>query len=172
MAKVKCPVCEQQTEKEGMTKVKNRYYHPECLKEKQELNKFKKENPGYVEEFSQGEIKDYNALVDYICQKFNTKKPSGMMFNQIRDYREKYDYTYKGMELALRYFYDIKINTVKEDSGIGIVPYMYDKARRFHSAKIDIQNSIDDYEEEVRLFKPRQQNKVKKRTKQIDINEL
>lgn len=170
-AKVKCPYCEEKFDREEGTKVASRYYHVECLTKKQEENKFKAENPDFVEIESKGEGNDYRNLISYICDTYDLPKPTGMILKQIKTYKDEYEYTYKGMELALRHFYDTERNSVKEDSGIGIVPYIYDRAKNFYIKQIKVEESIIEDDDEIRVFKTRQRESSRGKN-QIDLNEF
>lgn len=170
-AKVKCPVCEERFDREEGKKVKSRWYHIACLKEKQESNKLKADNPDKVETKSQGESQDYKDLIEYVCDKYETKSPSPQILKQIKEYKNTYGFTYKGMELALRFFYDTEGNSVKEDTGIGIVIYVYEKAKNFYIKKLHVKKSVEDEADETRTFKTRGKNSHRGR-RQIDINDL
>ena len=46
--------------------------------------------------------------------------------------------TYKGMNSTLIYFYDIKKNSTKgSNEGIGIIPYVYEEAKKYFELKND-----------------------------------
>jgi hypothetical protein len=52
------------------------------------------------------------------------------MLRQIKEYKEVRGYTYKGMTLALKYFFEIQKNNPKVQS-LGIIPYIYDQAKKY-----------------------------------------
>ena len=54
---------------------------------------------------------------------------------QIKKYVEEYGYTYSGIMKALIYYYEIKGNKfdlAKTNGGIGIVPFVYEKAYNYY----------------------------------------
>ena len=54
-------------------------------------------------------------------------------WQQAEKYRKSLGYTYKGMAQALKYFYEIKENSIeKSNGGIGILPYIYQEAIDFY----------------------------------------
>lgn len=174
MAKVKCPECGERFDRDNTPsqKISNRWYHLECIKAVQERNREKAENPNKIDTESRGEENDRRELIRYICEKYDMKKPSGMILKQIKSFREEFEYTYKGMELSLRFFFDLENHSVKEDTGIGIIPYVYDRAIKYHVRILEVQQSLEEYEEtEVRQFKPRPKDNRRGR-QLIDINEL
>jgi hypothetical protein len=64
-------------------------------------------------------------------------------------------YTYRGMYLTLKYFYEIKKgNKEKANKTIGIIPYVYEEAKRHYSSKeykkINIEKEIAEYVEKKR----------------------
>lgn len=97
----------------------NRYAHLECHLRKQE-------------EKTQEE-KDLEALEEYILKLLELDYITPKIKKQISDYKEKYNYSYTGMQKALVYFYDVKKNTTeKANGGIGIIPYVYQDAYRYY----------------------------------------
>lgn len=163
-AKVKCPRCGEQMDREGKVKIKTRFYHPACIED------MRKENlEGEKQEKSNEN--DYAALIKYICDKYDLQRPTGQILKQIKSFKDEYGYKYKGMELALRYFFDLEENTVKDDTGVGIIPYVYERAKNFYIHKIEIENNLPDEEVEIRSFKSRkvESNRGKK---QIDLDEI
>lgn len=166
---VKCPHCGERGDREEMTQIKSRWWHPECVIAKQEENSAMKHLPVNLEGSTPEQ--EYRELISYICEKYNLDRPTGQILKQIKSFCEEFDYRYKGMELALRYFFDLEQNNVKEDTGVGIIPYVYDRARKFYSKKKMIENSISDEESEIRVFKSRK-TENKRIKKQINIDEL
>lgn len=164
-AKVKCPQCGEMMNREGKIPVKSRFYHPECL---EDLRKQNAEGTKSVN-LSSNE-NEYAELISYICERYDIPRPTGMILKQIKTYKEDFGYRYKGMELALRFFYDLEENHVRDDAGVGIIPYVYDRAKNFYARRIELQNSLTDEEPEVRVFKSRGRSVGNKR--QIDMNEL
>lgn len=166
---VKCPYCEQQDDRDKMIKIKNRYWHQECIVAQREENNISKELPLNIAGSTPEQ--EYKELISYICYKYDLDRPTGQILKQIKSFREDFEYRYKGMELALRFFFDTEGNSVKEDTGVGIIPYVYDRARKFYIRKKDIENNLTDEEPEVRVFKSRKtENKNAK--KQINIDDL
>lgn len=84
------------------------------------------------EELQTQEQKDKEALEQYIMTLFNTKYVEPRVQKQIAKYIEEYNYTYSGMLKALKYFYEIKGNSIeKSNGGIGILPYIYQNAYNY-----------------------------------------
>jgi hypothetical protein len=43
------------------------------------------------------------------------------------------EYTYSGIKRTLEYFYEVKKNSIeKANGGIGIVPWVYEEAKRYY----------------------------------------
>lgn len=99
-------------DKDSAIKRSNYYYHVECA------NKVDKEKD------------DFKELYNYICELYDIKQLTGMMHKQIKTYRDDYDYTNKGMYLSLVYFYDMLENTLKDNVGLGIIPFVYEEAKQ------------------------------------------
>jgi hypothetical protein len=154
---VKCPYCEKQLNKDDAYEYKKRYYHTECF------------------ETWQREGQDYKDLKDYICELYRIDTPSGMILKQIKDFKEDLNYKYKGMELALRYFYETLGNSVQENSGVGIIPYVYEDAKRHYITKLKVEESIRKSENNIEqkvVTVQSPQFTYNKKIKQIDISSL
>jgi hypothetical protein len=111
---IKCQYCNKKFDKiEGnYEKVNTKYYHKECFIKWQQENQ------------------DRQELYDYIKEIFHITFPTGFMLRQIKEYKEVRGYTYKGMTLALKYFFEIQKNNPKVQS-LGIIPYIYDQAKKY-----------------------------------------
>ena len=130
---VKCPICNTMNDKEQTEHIGNRYYCKQCaIKKKQQT---KKNTDGWDE------------LFQYICKLYNIPTLTAMMFKQIKDFRnEPYNFTNIGMYLTLRYYYETLNHEVKEDAGLGIIPYYYDRAEKQYIDVLKIQNHIQDFQ--------------------------
>lgn len=78
----------------------------------------------------------YKILIDYIYKTiFPDKEPPKLIFKQIADLKEKYQWTYMGMLYALKWHYEIEKNPIDTDRyyGVGIIEYIYDDAKIYYS---------------------------------------
>lgn len=57
-----------------------------------------------------------------------------MMINkQAENYIQEYGYSWSGMRASLLWFYNVQEGSVEEgNGGIGIIPYVYDKAKEYY----------------------------------------
>lgn len=122
--KVKCPKCGKSNNKEDTVKYNNRYYCEGCIED----------------------VEEYKELIETICQIYELEAPTMQIVKQIKDYKDKYNFTNSGILFTLKYYYQILENKVLESSGIGIVPYFYDKAKDYYNKKFEL-------EEHARIFK-------------------
>lgn len=130
--KLKCALCEELFPKEELTVKSQKKYCKTCLTIKEEESLKNKT--------------DWDLLFKYICKLYNIEKPTGMMFVQMKNFRQDYDYTNIGMYYTLQYYYEILDNSVLEDSGLGILPYYYDKAKKHYNKMFNLQDIIEDFE--------------------------
>lgn len=139
--KVKCPLCNKLNDKENTQQLDNRYYCIECAEIRT------KEKSKHMDGWDQ--------LYDYICEIYNIPKLTGLMFKQIKDFRDNYDYKNSGMYLTLKYYYEVLENDVKEDTALGIIPYYYDKALQHWLEVREIQRHTEGYElnEQINIVK-------------------
>lgn len=152
--KVKCPVCETQLDKEEAHEYKKKYYHVKCFNEWQKESQHRKE------------------LIDYICKLYRIDVPNGMILKQIKDYQTEFNYKLKGMELALRYFYEILDNSVQPGSGIGIIPYVYEEAKNHYIKQLKITESLQNLDNSEELTVYIDPNINKRKSKKIDISAI
>lgn len=130
--KLKCFICKELFPLNELTVKSQKKYCPICL--------------GIKEEESAKNKTDWDLLFEYICKLYTIIKPTGMMFVQMKNYRNDYDYTNIGMYYTLKYYYEVLDNTVLEDTGLGIIPYFYDKAKKHYNKMYNLQDIIEDFE--------------------------
>ena len=162
---VKCPYCNQYFKRstEKFIYDKGRYWHEDChniqIGEKKKYEKDKRELIAYIE-------------------KLLNKKVDARIHKQIKTFVEDYGYKYKGIQLTLEYFFELKGNLVsKAQGGIGIVPYVYEEAKQYYMMKDQVVENLDNIEgspvtnKKVVIKDPTKQEKYKiNRT--IDITGL
>lgn len=157
----KCPDCETEVvDKSKATKISGRWVCEDCLE---------------VREGIQGERQ---SLYDYVSKIFNIEYPTVWMMKQIKDFKEQNGYTYKGMELTLRYWIETLGNSMVNAKGVGIIPYVYDDAKRFFIEKMEVGNFVASMEEplsnnkEVNILKSKMSGNKEKKSKLIDMSDL
>ncbi len=117
---VKCPSCGvffKRSQEEFIYK-KGRYYHKQC-------------NEGLS-----AEDEDKKSLLEYIDKLFkNYEKNQNKINQQIKKFKSE-GYTYKGMEITLFYFFEVKDNNLsKAMGGVGIIPFVYKEAESYYITK-------------------------------------
>jgi hypothetical protein len=93
------------------------------------------------------------------------------MFQQIKMYREDYNYTNSGMYYTLKYYYEILENHIIEGGGLGIIPYYYDEASKYFQNKERISKQaeyVNENEKEVNIVS-RVSFKIENNQKELDI---
>lgn len=124
--KVKCPECGSYNDKENTVECKGRYYCPICYENKQK------------------EANDYKQLMSYICELYQIEAPTGWILKQVKDFKEQFHYSYKGMRTTLNYFYEIEGNDPADSLGVGIIPFVYDEAKKFYIDRLAVKESAMD----------------------------
>ena len=75
------------------------------------------------------EEKDKQELEAYIKELFKINEISAKIRHQIKTFKEKNNYSYSGMLKTLKFFFEVKGNSIeKANGGIGIIPFVYDDA--------------------------------------------
>ena len=120
---VKCLYCGEQFDRNDpsnhFVKIKRRYAHKNCAEE-------------YENSLTQ-EQKDLKSLIEYIKELLKEDYNFMKVKKQIEDYHEKYDYSYSGMLRSLKWFYEVKNNSIdKANGGIGIIPFIYNDAYKYY----------------------------------------
>lgn len=154
---VKCPYCQEMLDKEEAVTHSKRYYHEECF------------NVWRLEAAHRKE------LIDYILEIYKLEAPTGMMLKQIKDFQTDFNYKLKGIELALRYFHETLGNPVQENTGIGIVPYVYEEAKRNFLMKMNVEKSLEEADQNIKTKSITIESPVfsfERKIKQIDISSL
>lgn len=142
MALCKCPICGGKDKAENMVKIGARHYHiGECEQKK-------------LEEDEKRKVKkdDWDCLFEYICELYHLNKPTGFMFKQLSMFRDDYGYTDAGITLTLKYYYEILGNTVLEDTGLGIIPYYYEQAKKYYSEMWDVEDYMENFVNEEKTL--------------------
>lgn len=162
--KVKCPKCGTFNDKEETVFYNQRYYCKICF------------------ENAKAEAEDYKNLIAFICELYNIEAPTGWILKQIKEYKEQYGYSYIGMKTTLDYFYHIKQEEEPEEGmGVGIIPFVYDEAKKFYIDKKAVKESvqecnIDKIEQNKKTIHIKEQDKIKndkyKDITLIDITQL
>lgn len=161
MRKVKCPMCGQLNNKSDTEMIGKRYYCIPCAEEKRERAKRNKD--------------DWDELFNYICELYNIDKPTGMMFGQLKRYREEpYNFTNKGMLLTLKYFYEVLGNEVKDSTGLGIIEYEYENAKRHYMDVLRVKLCTEKFEQDdgVREVKITPNLRSKAKVKQLSFDNI
>lgn len=93
------------------------------------------------------EEKDKEQLEQYIKELFGINCISVKIRKQMEDYRLKKNYSYSGMYKTLKYFFEIRGNSIdKANGGIGIIPYVYDEAYTYWRALWEAQQRNENIE--------------------------
>lgn len=155
--RVKCPYCEEWLERGNSIRHKNgRYFHPECF------------------EKNRDESNHYKELISYVCELYGLDRPTGQILRQIKIYKEdpELNYTYKGMELTLRYFYEILGNKPREGDGVGIIPHQYHNATQQYIKQMKINDSIDNIKNSKKTVVYVSPKKQSRKKNLIDMDSL
>ena len=118
-----CTICKKRFDRDKYPAVlisSRRYAHALCA--------------GALSEKEKKQEQDRQDLEQYIIKLFNLEHIDGKITLQIKRYLQEHpDYTYSGIKRTLEYFYAIKKNPIKNANwGIGIVPWVYDEAKRYY----------------------------------------
>lgn len=88
---------------------------------------------------------EYELLITTICEYLSIDKPTGLILKQIKDYIDKFGYTYNGITYCLWYIKAIENKTFNETKyGIAYVKYNYEKAKAYFEQQQKISNSVNE----------------------------
>lgn len=117
----------------------------ECSKELKTDERFIYSNKTYCKNCYDIKIKeknDYDNLVSWICTYFNQNVPNGLILKQIKEYKDKYEYTYSGIHYCLWYLTEIKGIKLEIKYGIGLVKFEYENAKNYFLQQQNIKESV------------------------------
>lgn len=163
--KVKCPYCGIfffKDEEENIF-IKNRYWHKHCYEQ------YKiKENQSF---------KAIEELESYLCNLFEIDFVNARIKKQIKDMIDQYHFSYSGILGTLKYWYDIKQNSIdKANGGIGIVPYVYEDASKYYETIFYAQQLNKDANMDSFIIKERdiiiKSPKIHKKIRMVDLDFL
>lgn len=156
-----CPICTQTVDKDKAYEYKGKYYHNKCftkfskqttvektaeLKEKQKLNAIKqtieKESQIIETNLTDDEIIFKDKVIKYIKELLDCNILNVKIYALLKNYISTYKFSYQGIYIALKYFYQIQENPVVSDI-VGILPYIYEEAQQYEIMKKEFQNQID-----------------------------
>ena len=157
-----CPLCNKTVTKEESFEYKGRYYHESCFvkfskkttkekvklkKEKQKIEIVKKEiqqdtHIALETDLSDEEVLNKEKVINYLKQLLNTNQLNVKIYKLLKDYYTVYKFSYEGMLIALRYFYEIKENPIVPDC-IGIIPYIYEEAQEYEKIKASVVKQVE-----------------------------
>ena len=127
--RVKCSICGQTFDRDAQPFVKTsgrRYAHYKCA-------------TGEDPPKNQEEI-DKENLYAYIMKLFDLEYVLPKLQKQIKKYQDEYNYTYSGIHGALCYAFEVKKMKVQKDNAtLGIVPYIYEDAKKYYNSISQIQ---------------------------------
>ena len=145
-AMVKCLYCGKMLDRnsEPCAKPKgNRYAHQKCYDK-------------HMASMSQEE-RDYEELIEYIKHLLG-EDLNPRVWKQLKEYKDVYKYSYSGILKTLKWWYDLKGNSVEKANGaIGIVPYVYQQACQYYyalylAAVANEDKDVEHYKVTVREF--------------------
>ena len=120
MIPVKCLLCNKNFDREKIpfVKIGNRYVHEKCALD----------NPKKIKEL-------FNREDFYECVKaiYGPKYDYQTINRQAENFIKNYGYTWYGMTKSLQWFYFVNNGTTeKSNDGVGIIPYVYDRAKEYY----------------------------------------
>lgn len=87
------------------------------------------------------EEKDKEQFYEYVKQIYGADYNYIMINKQALSYINDYGYTWSGMTGCLHWFYNINHGNLEEGhGGIGIIPYIYDKVKKYYQEQYLIEN--------------------------------
>ncbi|MFJ7982338.1 hypothetical protein ACIQ1D_18930 [Lysinibacillus xylanilyticus] len=152
-----CLLCEESVSPHDEGTVKNwkGYYHPQCFE------KYKRQ------------MENREKLCEYIAESYSLDYPTGFMLKQIDDFHKSRNYSYLAMLTTLKYIFEIEKIPPKDNVGIGLITFYYEKAKDYHIKLRSIGNSasnvtINNTVVKVRAVEPTRRTKAG----YIDMNNI
>ena len=116
-----------------------------CNKLLQPDERYKYSGKWYCKECYEKEINKpnpYKDLISYICTEFNIEAPKSIILSQIKNLKNKNNYTYGGIQYTIWYFKYILNKQPEEKYGLAFVKYYYNDAKKYFDEQMAIENKI------------------------------
>lgn len=126
--KAKCKDCGIELEKEERYIFSNKSYCKKCYDK-------------HIQEKS-----SYDRLIKIIIDYFNIQSVDGLILKQIKEYKEKFNYTYDGITYTLWYCKEILNKDFIRKYGIALVKFEYVNAENYFVHQQKISQSLDNIE--------------------------
>lgn len=107
----------------------------------------------------------YDNLLNYIGEIFHLDIPNGLIMKQIREYVDKYKYTYTGIQYCLWYMTSVKNKKMDIKYGIALVKFEYENAKAYYTQQEEIKNSANVKMAETKFYTlsaPKKSEKINK----------
>lgn len=139
----KCCVCGLEINRSKVKCYKgiSKYFHIECLDGfKQAHPRAKYEIVGIRDTSDEEAI---SQIYDYLTKEVGMKiNDYGDLVKQCKDFKSKYKISCKDTYMTLKWYYGVKKNSIaKSNNRIGIVPYVYEDAKKYYD-NLDKQKEI------------------------------
>lgn len=145
MHRVKCLKCEKYFDADIVPYVKfgRRYGHSSCYPDIEQVQALQEE---------QDEVTlFYRYAKEILKDEFNYVKIKRQVDAYLID---PYNFTYQGMMLSMKYWYEVKKNSIDKSRGaIGIIPYIYNDARKYFLTIYNAQQANKDKEIKTQIRK-------------------
>lgn len=99
---------------------------------------------------------DFLALSSYLCSLFSITELTPLLRRQLADYHSEKRWSWKSIELAARYFFELTPHEEIPLVTLGILPYVYDEAMSYYRSLYQAQefNQTVSLEEKTRYLAP------------------
>ncbi|WP_395546833.1 MULTISPECIES: hypothetical protein [unclassified Lacrimispora] len=113
---------------------------------------------------------EYKNLIEFICMNFELDKPTGIMFKQIKEFKDEFNYSYAAMTYTLWYCKEILNKTLDKKYGMGLIKYYYAEAREYYEQQERLKNQVAKLENTNVITKRIKQSSSKKNNSVSLIN--
>ena len=133
---LKCSSCGLSFDSSLIKKVGGKNFCPSCFEKRQK------------------EVEDLNELRDAIDKYLQPQDMDWPLIGkQIKEYREEYNFTYRGMLFTLKYLFEFlergEFTYEEKGTGIAFIPYFYSSAVRFYSEVYRLRATDDEEIDEI-----------------------
>lgn len=100
------------------------------------------------------EAESYKTLISCICEYFEIDAPTSLIMQQIKQYKEQFNYSNSGIHYTLWYLKEIENKSFDEVKyGIALVKFNYDNAKAYHTQQARTTKSMENHVPENRVKK-------------------
>lgn len=126
-------------------------------------------------ELAKRNANEYKELIKYICNVFDIQAPTGFILKQIKNMKDKNNWSYSAILYTLWYCFEILEKPLYVNHGIGFIEQYYEQARDFYEHQERLRQTAERLSvkaESIKRIKSYVEKPIEHKNNLININSL